>query len=224
MVLLLYALFFAIFIAISGSRIQGEEEQKILSYDSYEYTYHIHNSDNVTTIEGVKKDTEQLFILNNELYYFQNGIQYIVVENELKVKDIEDEFKLLLYKLNINDILDVTLKGEEEYNTAFTNGGNAIGYKVKTNDLKDYLSVETSPLNESYINVVIYENNDTINKIEVDLSNYFNNDSDFKFELNYRKINNITEINQEDYKARLVKEKTTDEEMIDQEVIDEKIE
>ena len=168
----IYIIFFALIITILGVRdnsssndsnvIYTDSLKNLYNMTDYEYEYRIkyQNSNDVTynIIEGRKENGEDKFTLNQ-------SINYTIVNDNLYVED---------GNINNLDIDIIKLQPKYLYNylqdsnyNVISNGEEMIKEYVVNNI--NLLNTEIGNINE--INIKTYEENNKINKIEIDITN-----------------------------------------------------
>lgn len=167
-----YIIFFVLIFSILGVRddssskdsnvIYSDSLKNLYNMTDYEYEYRIkyQNSNGVTynIIEGKKENSEDKFTLND-------SINYTIVNDNLYIED---------GNINNLDIDIIKLQPKYLYNYLQDSNYNVISNGEET--IKEYiinninfLNAEINNLNE--INIKTYEENNKINKIEIDITN-----------------------------------------------------
>lgn len=189
-ILLLYFIFFAIVL----SSISPSSNQSIISKTSlekyeimneYKYEVKITQNEDETYITGYKSEFEHKLTINDEYYKIINNLYYDSSDNLVDFKNI--------YGIDINDfepkdIVQYINKGTLDSETKYTSGLVKKSYIIPTMDFLSIYASDIEEINPILDNIIIdtYED-DSINKIQMDLSSYMNlkNVNKFIIEINY---------------------------------------
>ena len=174
---------------------------------SYEISYDINITENninkTYNVQGTYFDDKYYLLFDNKSYYLVNDKIYLVddINNKLLSIDIKDknsifnkiDFNLLLKKNTYN----IIKSSEEKSKTEYKDGTVTIEYLYKN-------------YKEKTINVIIKANNNLINHIDYDLTNYFDNNiyQSFKVNSTYTNVNNIADYNKS-YEGYTIVDNTT---------------
>jgi hypothetical protein len=141
------------------------------------------DKDIIETISLTHTNDEDLIIYNNEKYYNKDNL-YLLSTNEI----IENQLLKDIIYFNINNIKDRLQNTEEDYITIYKDNSYIISYTIPTNETPSFELLELERANN--INITI-SGKETINKIEINLENYYIK----KITLELSNINNIDNIN-----------------------------
>lgn len=187
----IYGVFFIfVFAVLSNSNAPVEnyiEEEIPVGVNSYEYIYKINNNGVLSEVNGTLTETEEIFNYNGLKYFKIDGVVYL--NNEI----VTEVFNTDLYKYNnietlIKDsefIEKITYKDNTEkttYNISMDKYFNV------TNEVNNCTTMDCTIVNSS----IIVESSDNINKVTIDLTNYYG--YLYTIEINYNNINNIEKV------------------------------
>ncbi len=209
------AFFVIVFFMIGGSNTvpkeyrSGESRPSVNALDNFkkmsnfEFSYLITIEDKVVNnykIDGTYYNKNYYFQMNGQDYYFMDNNVYLVNDNERKLVkfnsiDSTNLFNIINFELLTKDSVSTFIESSEEKNkTTYKDG------KVVTNFVyKNYDNKQISIVSSEYSNI--------IDNIEMDFSNYFNqNYKQFTINMTYKNINNIANYdkNYDDY--QIIKE------------------
>lgn len=170
-ILILYFVFFifvATFFRNYSSDVPLIEEkpktsiEKYCSVGNYAYSYQYQLNGIYFNINGQVFRNENYFIYDDNYYYLKDGITYQMIDNSF-IEITLDNYNF--YKItDICNMLDnATLIGKNE--------------DYQTNTLSSKYSVPINVINSEYegeMYLTIYEENDLVNKVELDITNYQN--------------------------------------------------
>jgi len=185
---LLFIFFVIIFVRSMGSSTSAPKEAKIIndfnSMKSYEFTYK--TNDNV--INGEYYNGGILFYLDNKKYYFNNNVYLI-----------DDKVNSINYDLGV-------LKIDSKFLSSLTSGITASDnktfkqYIVPLDRFISLYEIDTdADLSKAVsLNVIVsvYLNNNEINKVVLDLSNYYSfkgNNITYPVTIYYYNVNNVSD-------------------------------
>ncbi len=154
---------------------------------SYEFNY----TANDLSLNGLYYQDKYLLYLDNQKYYKSNALYKISDNIELSE---EIEILKLNNKMLYNLIKDITPVQNNEYNS----------YLVPLmNFIKEYENINVTDYNLATYNIVVnvYQKNDTINKVIIDLTNYYKykqlNIDSYILNISYYNINNLSDFTKE---------------------------
>lgn len=154
---------------------------------SYEFNYTASD----LSLNGLFYKDKYLLYLNNQKYYKNNDLYKI---GETIEKAVEPEILKLDNKMIYSLIKDVTPINNTDYDS----------YLIPlVTFISTYENQTVNDYNLSTYNVVIntYKNNDVVNKITIDLTNYYKykgiNTDSYILTINYYNINNISDFTKE---------------------------
>ncbi len=199
-ILVIYIIFFIIVFAlistspspvILDSNKQDETDTK-LSIDSYEYIYKITRQDDIIEIKGTLNKNEEIFTYNGLNYYRKDNVISIYEDGILK--EITNlDFDIDKYKYN--NIENLIQNSTFEEKVVYKDNSEKSTYNINIYDYFNLLNEEDKcdsiSCEEILINIIV-ESKENIEKVSIDLTNYYN--YNYTVEINYSNINNINEI------------------------------
>lgn len=165
--------------------------------DNYEYTYQIEVGDNegisMHEVSGVRNQDVDNFRFENHLFYISNDIIY-----SSETKEIIDSFQLDLVKLRPDSLYSMLQYHNSFNKTEYKTGEIKKIYTVPIQNFNVAFLEELPPDTVDTIEIVMYEKNNQIYKIEINLLNLIRliDDSVQKYVvlIEYQNINNISNI------------------------------
>ena len=186
---LIFMLVLIIFVRLSSTQTTTTKtitNQTIADFENYEFSYTI----NETTYNGEYYDGKTLFYLENNRYYKNEDVYLIKGEEAIK----QDNFDIGIMKINskfINNLItNITPNTTDNYKRYIVPLDRFINLYDEDTDIN---LTETNHYN---IIVDIYEKENQINKITLDLNSYFtlkNNPQIAQVTIYYYNINNIND-------------------------------
>lgn len=180
--------------------IEEKKKSTIDNYqtmESYQYKFNYINNGLSNIIEGTYFKDTTLFNYNNNKYYFENDLIYIINNDSYSLGNIEHNITKLFSKNLYNILVDL----KEVSTTTYNDGTKEINYVMDSNKFYNYYYENISNY-QNNIGVKIVEKDNNINSIIFDLTNL--NISLSRIEIEYYNINNISnlEFNKDNYTYR----------------------
>lgn len=180
--------------------IEEKEKSTIDNYqtmESYQYKFNYINNGLSNIIEGTYFKDTTLFNYNNNKYYFENDLIYIINNDSYSLGNIEHNITKLFSKNLYNILVDL----KEVSTTTYNDGTKEINYVMDSNKFYNYYYENISNY-QNNIGVKIVKKDNNINSIIFDLTNL--NISLSRIEIEYYNINNISnlEFNKDNYTYR----------------------
>ncbi len=165
----------------ANENIENSQNKKEIS--NYEYTYEINKDNNLLKISGTYYDNKDNFKLDSEDYNIKDYYIYSNTTNELIV-----EFPIS--RLSYNEIEKLLNNFDYNSKTEYKDGNISYEYIINNKDYKTFINDS----NDIDGNIkIIVNKKDYIEKLEIDLSEYYNIEN-YKIIINYANINNILKV------------------------------
>ena len=188
--IILYGIFFLFFIIyIRGNNSvnnieQKEEVNNTENVTNYEYSYEINVDDDIINVDGIFLDNKELFEIDNIKYFIQDNKIFLNNQNE------EVSLNYPLIHLNYNSLKKFINSFAYESKTEYKDSNTKYEYNINNNEVAKFFEEDNN--NDGLTNIIVYES-EFINKIEINLSNYYNKNK-YIITVNYNNINNISNI------------------------------
>lgn len=191
--LIVYGIFF-IFVIIyvrsykPAPPIESNNNQSIIkdsinAVTSYEYNYDIIKDNTIINISGTHYENKDIFKIDSDNYNVKDNYIYSTLDDNKTI-----EFPL--DRLNYNNIEKLLNNFDYNYKIEYKNGQIKYDYIVSNKDYSTYYQEENN--NEGNVYIITVKS-DYINKIEIDLSEYYKINN-YKITIQYTNINNISNI------------------------------
>ena len=148
---------------------------------SYEYEYEINKDNNIIKITGTFINNEDVFNVEPDKYLINN---YYIYSNEERIIEFP------INKLGYNEINKYVSNIDYNAKTEYKDGQIKYEYIISNKDFSNYFQEENNIEGNVYITV---NKKDYIDKIEIDLKEYYNTEN-YKINIEYTNINNISNI------------------------------
>lgn len=188
--IILYGIFFLfVIIYIRGNNSvnnieQKEEVNNTENVTNYEYSYEINVDDDIINVDGIFLDNKELFEIDNIKYFIQDNKIFLNNQNE------EVSLNYPLIHLNYNSLKKFINSFAYESKTEYKDSNTKYEYNINNNEVAKFFEEDNN--NDGLTNIIVYES-EFINKIEINLSNYYNKNK-YIITVNYNNINNISNI------------------------------
>ena len=188
--IILYGIFFLfVIIYIRGNNSvnnieQKEEVNNTENVTNYEYSYEINVDDDIINVDGIFLDNKELFEIDNIKYFIQDNKIFLNNQNE------EVSLNYPLIHLNYNSLKKFINSFVYESKTEYKDSNTKYEYNINNNEVAKFFEEDNN--NDGLTNIIVYES-EFINKIEINLSNYYNKNK-YIITVNYNNINNISNI------------------------------
>ena len=171
---------------------------KYENYSNYEYEVKITSNDITNTYLSKKNNNKSLITdTNNQTYYLEDGILYIVTElgKTLYNYNTYDLDLTTLTPYNINSLIN---QATLNYTTNFANGNIEKNYILSLSAFAK-LMFGSDISSSEVVSITTTTNNDLITNVVLDLSNYEkykgSNINKFIISITYSNLNGVPEIN-----------------------------
>lgn len=200
-------------------KVTNDSIENYINMNSFEYQYIINYDDNTVTIDGIVYDGKNYFSIGDNKYYEDEVIYLVDEENKLLIANPEIDLPISLSQID-RTAIHLWLSEGSTYE------------KISYNDGSTSKIIRYSPTEEYVIEIDIKENEHLINSLEIDLvellqakNMQYNN---FKVNISYTNINNISSYEKNYDEYEIVEEKIeqdnsevvedTNEELVEEEV------
>lgn len=175
--LCIYFIFFMVVIAsintsskvdFNNTKVDIMEEYKNLT--NYQYTATIKN-EVVESYVGYTYNNKHLILFNEDNYYYENELYKEYEEGYKKTDD--NLFYFDIWKFTPSFISSLKEKGSFDSKTEYADGSTADTYLVKVSDFIS-LYFNDITIDDRNVSVTIHKNEDEVKKVELDLTNIYN--------------------------------------------------
>ena len=191
--LCIYFIFFMVVIASinTSSKVSTKNEkvdimEEYKNLTEYQYTATIKN-EVVESYVGYTYNNKHLILFNEDNYYYENELYK---EYEEEYKKIDDNlFYFDVWKFMPSFVSSLIQKGKLDSKTEYADGSTAEAHLVSVSDFISLYSDEIT-IDDRNISITIHKNEDKVKKVELDLTNIYNqgeysNHFDYKVTIEY---------------------------------------
>ena len=180
------------------SVIKEEVNEDYENYKNYEYEVKITSNDITNTYLGKKNNNKSLITdSNNQTYYLEDGILYVVTElgKTLYNYNTNDLDLTMFTPYNINSLIE---EATLNYTTNFANGNIEKNYILSLSAFAK-LMFGSDISSSEVVSITTTTNNNLVTNVILDLSNYEkykgSNINTFIISITYSNLNGVPEIN-----------------------------